>query len=1004
MRTLLALLTLTCGSRLVAADAEKPLPPKEAAGKMTVPAGFTVTLFAGEPDVVQPIAFTFDDRGRMWVVECLSYPNWSKDGKGKDRVVILEDTNGDGVHDKRTVFMNNGVNLSGIELGFGGVWLCSSPNLLFVPILDGDKPGKAEVKLDGWNMLDTKHNIFNSLVWGPDGFLYGCNGIQAKAWVGAPGTPKEKRTYLDCGVWKYHPTRKTFEVVAHGTTNPFGLDFDDHGELFITNCVIDHLFHFVPGGHYERMYGQDHNPHVYGLMKSCVDYKHWAGGDWTSSRTTGVGGKPEHSDAGGGHAHSGAAIYLADNFPAEYRNTLFTCNIHGNRLNNDGLERTKSGMKGVRRPDFLFANDSWFRGICVKVGPEGALYVSDWSDTGECHNYEKVDASNGRIYRVVYKGAKPFKGDIAKLTDTELVKLQRHPNDWFVRKARRVLQERVAAGTLEKDTPAALRKILRDDESVPHRLRALWALVATGNILQADANALIATNDVALRAWGFRCALTYTGERDNIETFGTVVALKRETSEYVLLNVTAALAESAERHWGYAPILTAKLSAKSDPQLALAVWYYVANELARDAREAYKVMRVTGSPLIRRNVVRLLLSGPQDKLNGEVFRLVALLGNSNPSVESGPPGLEREVLIAMRESLAGRQNVNLPSNWADTRKHLLSEATGEMQRNVEAISVLFGDQDAIATLQKRVIDTSAKADDRRAAVELLSPRKLPDFAKTLQALLSEPAMRGTAIRALAGFPDATTPAAIIKAYPTFTPQEKADAVQTLAARVGFAKELLGAVEKGMIPRADIPVVTARQILALNDKATSARLEKVWGKIGVASKERVALIKKWKAVLTDDALAEADAAKGRQLFTTHCAACHKMFGEGNAVGPELTGSQRANLDYVLENVLDPSAVVPREFQMVNFTLNDDRVVGGIVLRETKDAITVRTVNDTLTVPTADIVMRKQTPVSIMPEGLFNQMKPDEVRDLIAYLRAKEQVPLPKGRVAVVTASR
>ena len=166
---------------------------------------------------------------------------------------------------------------------------------MFVPILDGDKPGQPEVKLDGWNMKDTKHNIFNSLGWGPDGWLYGCNGIQAKAWVGTPGTPKDKRTYLDCGVWRYHPTRKVFEAVAHGTTNPFGLDWDDYGEMFITNCVIDHLFHFVPGGHYERMYGQDANPYVYGLMKSCVDYKHWAGGDWTSSRTTGVGGDPKHS-------------------------------------------------------------------------------------------------------------------------------------------------------------------------------------------------------------------------------------------------------------------------------------------------------------------------------------------------------------------------------------------------------------------------------------------------------------------------------------------------------------------------------------------------------------------------------------------------------------------------------------------------------------------------------------------------------------------------------------
>ncbi|AWM39864.1 Cytochrome c [Gemmata obscuriglobus] len=1001
MRTLallLALLTFTAGPRLAAADADKPVPARDAAGKMTLPDGFKATLFAGEPDIVQPIAFTFDDRGRMWVVECLSYPKWSRDGKGSDRVVILEDTDGDGVHDKKTVFLDNGVNLSGIEYGFGGIWLCSLPNLTFVPVLDGDKPGKPEVKLDGWNMVDTKHNIFNSLVWGPDGWLYGCNGIQAKSFVGAPGTPKEKRTYLDCGVWRYHPTRKAFEAVAHGTTNPFGLDFDEHGEMFITNCVIDHLFHFVPGGHYQRMYGQDPNPHAYGLMGSCVDYKHWAGGDWTSSRTTGVGGKPEHSDAGGGHAHSGAAIYLADNFPKEYRNTLFTANIHGNRLNNDGLERTKSGMKGVRRPDFLFANDSWFRGICVKTGPEGGLYVSDWCDTGECHNYDKADTTNGRIYRVVYKGAQPFKGDIAKLTDTELVKLQLHPNDWFVRKARRVLQERAAAGKLGKETPDALRKLLREEKEVPKRLRALWALMATEQVTLGDASALVTAADVSLRGWGFRCGLTYDGKRDTSDMLPILLALERESSEHALLHITAAVAQAGPRARGCAKVLTEKLTAKSNPQLALAVWYRVADELARAPDEAHRTMCETNSPLIWRNAVRLLLSGPDDQMNRGVSRLIELLSSVNQpltllSVVS-PPDLTRETLAAMRDALAGRQNVKLPANWSEARKQILKHAAGEVPRNVEALSVMFGDKDAIAALAARITDATAKADDRRAAVELLAPRKLPDFAKTLHALLDDPALRGTAIRALAQLPDPATPAAIVKAYPKFTLGEKADAVQTLAARVSFAKELLDAVEKGHIPRADVPVVTARQVLALNDKATSERLEKVWGKITPVAKERAALVTKWKGVLTEDSLKKGDPVNGRVMFTKHCAACHKMFGEGQSVAPELTGSQRASLEYVLENVLDPSAVVPSEYRLVNFTLADDRVVSGIVLRETKDAVTVRTVNDTLTVPVADVVTRKPTNVSIMPEGLFDQMKPDEVRDLIAYLRAKEQVPLPK----------
>jgi putative membrane-bound dehydrogenase-like protein len=983
---------------------DAPVPTKEAAGKMTVPEGFKVTLFAGEPDVVQPIAFTFDDRGRMWVVECLSYPNWSKDGKGKDRVVILEDTDGDGVHDKKTVFLDDGVNLSGIELGFGGVWLCSSPNLVFVPILEGDKPGKPEVKLDGWNMIDTKHNIFNSLGWGPDGWLYGLNGIQAKAWVGPPGTAKDKRKYMDCGVWRYHPTRKEFEPVAHGTTNPFGLDWDEYGEIFITNCVIDHLFHIVPGGHYERMYGQDANPHTYGLMKSCVDYKHWATGDWTSSRSTGVGGKPEHSDAGGGHAHAGCAIYLGENFPAEYRNTLFTANLHGNRLNNDGLERTKSGYKGVRRKDFLFANDSWFRGICVKLGPEGALYVSDWCDTGECHNYDKADTTNGRIYRVSYGDPKQFKGDVSKLTDAELVKLQTSKNEWLVRHARRVLQERAAAGKLEKGWLAPLGGILHGADNLRERLRCLWTLAAMEFLTTADLFPLLKSKDEALRAWAYRLLLDPNRQLTDVQKNDAGEAAENEESAFVRLHIAGASVVAGRAGKADRPSIGWLIGwGEENPQVVLMMWYAI--EQAARSRPEYALiaLREHTDSALRRNAVRYVIARADTDLAKAIEEILMRLPKQRGPRSELPVQAQIDIVTALREELAGRKdvpnNVGMQMMWRNVFGQIKKETTPEAHRTrllraAEALGVTFGDTDAIDTLLKRVSDAKAEADDRRAAIEVLLTRKQPDFAKTLRALLEDPAVRQVAVRGLAAFADAETPAAILKAYPKFTVEEKLDAVQTLASRVAWAKELLDAVEKGTIPRADVPLLTARQILALNDKATTARLETVWGKIGAASKERAALTKKWKETLTDATLAKANPAAGRVLFTKHCATCHKMFGEGQAVGPELTGSQRMNLDYVLENVLDPSAVVPREFQMVNFTTKDERVVSGIVLRETKDAVTVRTTNETVVLPIADVAARKQTNLSIMPEGLFDQMKPDEVRDLVAYLRAKEQIPLPK----------
>src|SRR5438270_6906248 len=421
---------LLIASNAIAQD--QPLPPREAPLRMTLPEGFKATLFAGEPDVVQPIAMCFDARGRLWVAECMSYPRWHTDPKqGKDRILIFEDTNGDGVFDKRTVFADKLANVTALQVGFGGVFVGATPYLLFIPDRNGDDipDGPPEIVLDGFD-IKTGHTAMNSLTWGPDGWLYGCHGIQAVIKLGKPGTPPEKRAVMDCGVWRYHPTRKEVEVFAYGTTNPWGVDFAEYGQMFITNCVIGHLWHVVPGAHFERMYGQDLNPNVYGLMKQCADHIHWGGGSWTTSRGTKTGAKEEHSEAGGGHAHVGCMVYLGDNFPDRYRNGVFMCNLHGNRINHDILERKGSSYVARHGKDFMFANDPWFRGIALCYGPDGGVYVSDWCDTGECHNYKVADSSNGRTYKITYgKPKNPAETfgknwDLSKLPDSDLVKLQ----------------------------------------------------------------------------------------------------------------------------------------------------------------------------------------------------------------------------------------------------------------------------------------------------------------------------------------------------------------------------------------------------------------------------------------------------------------------------------------------------------------------------------------------------------------------------------------------------
>ncbi len=232
------------------------LEPDEAAAAITVPEGFAAKLAAGEPMIHQPIAMTFDHRGRLWVAEAHTYPIRAPEGEGEDKIIILEDTDQDGDFDHRTVFIE-GLNLvSGLEVGFGGVWVGAAPYLMFIPDRDGDdKPdGEPQILLDGFGYHDT-HETLNAFIWGPDGWLYGCHGVFTHSKVGKPGTKDEDRTPLNCGVWRYHPTRHEFDVFARGTSNPWGVDFNDYGQAFITACVIPHMYHIIQGARYQRQGG-----------------------------------------------------------------------------------------------------------------------------------------------------------------------------------------------------------------------------------------------------------------------------------------------------------------------------------------------------------------------------------------------------------------------------------------------------------------------------------------------------------------------------------------------------------------------------------------------------------------------------------------------------------------------------------------------------------------------------------------------------------------------------
>ncbi|MBC8113412.1 MAG: dehydrogenase, partial [Candidatus Saccharimonas sp.] len=509
----------------------------------------------------------------MWVVECLSYPNWSKTGQGKDRVVILEDADGDGTFDKKTVFFDKGVNFSSVEYGFGGVFVTAIPSLVFIPDANGDDvpDGPAQVLIDGFD-LTARHNVANSLTWGPDGWLYGCNGILSNSKIGKPGTPEEQRIPMNCGIWRFHPVRHEFEVVAHGTTNPWGLAFDERGEAFLTNCVIEHAFHVVPGARFKRMFGQDFNPRTFELMQTCADHIHWAGGTWEGSRNA----TGKHGEAGGGHAHSGAMIYLGDQFPAEYRNNLFTVNIHGQRLNRDKLERLPKGSGYVAKhmPDFAPSGDPWFRGVCVKQGPDGSIYISDWSDTGECHNYDDatIQRENGRIYKVTYMPELPLPRDFNVPTSSgELTQFIRRPNRYHSSLATRLIQERSARGELEKVESYFLKRFAIEAKNKD--VRTLWAAHAAGSLTEEDYLMCLSNDDDTIRGWAVRLELE--DKAASPEMLAKLADLaKSDPSPYVRLQLASGLqrlplADRKEIARG----LVSHAEDASDNNLVLMMWY-----------------------------------------------------------------------------------------------------------------------------------------------------------------------------------------------------------------------------------------------------------------------------------------------------------------------------------------------------------------------------------------------------------------------------------------------
>jgi putative membrane-bound dehydrogenase-like protein len=954
------------------------LSPEAAVREMTLPPGFQASLFAGEPDIKQPIAFALDHRGRLWVAEAYTYPIRSKEGQGKDRILVFEDINGDGKFDRRTVFVE-GLNLvSGLEVGFGGVWVGAAPYLMFIPITDGNEPkpaGPPEILLDGWGYQDT-HETLNSFCWGPDGWLYGCHGVFTYSKVGKPGSTDAARTPVTAGVWRFHPTQRKFELFSEGTSNPWGVDFDEHGQCFIEACVIPHLWFMIQGARYERQGGQHFNPYVYDDIKTIADHFHYAG----SKGPHAANGRSD--SAGGGHAHAGLMIYQGDSWPEKYRGQIFMNNIHGARINMDSPQRQGSGFIGHHAPDFIKFNDSWSQIINLQSDQDGSVYLIDWYDKNQCHENrpDGHDRSNGRIFKVSYGQSKATSVDLEKLSNETLIELLKSKNEWQVRHARRLLQERGPNADVHK----SLLRVLNIDKNPARQLRALWALHATGGLTESIALAQLSSKDEYLRSWAIQLLAEDRTVSEKVLTQWQSLA-QNEPSPVVRLYLAAALQRvSVEKRWGIVAALNQHGEDAVDHNLPLMNWYAAEPLAAQDMHRALALAAQSRMPRMMHFTVRRVAAIGTPQAFSEITSRLK---------QSEEDTRQLDILTGLNLALKGDRTASMPEGWNEIETKLNRSPNAQVRAEMQSLSLRFGSSNAFASLRETLMNRSADSAVRRVALDSLLGAKDQALAPLLQKLLNDETLRGPAIRGLAAYDDPSSSALILKVYPELNAAQKRDALNTLAARVGSAHELLLDVEKGRVPVKELTADIVRQLRNLKDEEVARRVQQVWGLYREPTADKKSEIQKYRRIYQAGGSLPGNASPGRAIYNRICAQCHTLFDSGGKVGPDLTGSNRADLDYILQNIIDPNAVVPNEYRAVNIETRDARNLTGIIRQQDDKSVTLVTANETVTLPRAEIKTMQQGDLSMMPEGLLQPLSDEEVRDLLYYLSRPGQVPLP-----------
>ncbi|MEX2115180.1 MAG: PVC-type heme-binding CxxCH protein [Pirellulales bacterium] len=984
--------------------------PDEAPRRMTLPPGFAVELVAGEPLVRQPVAIDFDDAGRLWVIQYLQYPNpaglkrsqvdrYSRTTydrvpeppphgpQGADKITILEDTDGDGRMDRAKDFVT-GLNLaSGFAFGHGGLFVLQVPYLLFYADRDRDDApdGDPLVLLSGFGMEDA-HSVANSLTWGPDGWLYGCQGSTVTAHV--------RGIEFQQGVWRYHPISRRFELFCEGGGNAWGLDFDAHGNLFYaTNYGGYAMVHGVQGAYYWKQFGKHgalHNPYTYGYFDHVP-----------------------HEKLRGGHVTVGGLIYQADLFPPEFRGKYIGADLLGHAVYWHELRAQGSTFAARQAGDLLLANDTWFAPSDMTVGPDGAIYVCDWHDQRMAHPDPDAqwDRTNGRIFRISSAAARqpaPRKpGSIAELPSEQLVTLALDTNETLARKARQQLAARRDASVLPQ-----LKQLAQQSNAAA--VRALWTLTTCGGFDDALAQKLLSNSNPDIRAWTVRLL----GDENQLAT-AIATRLTALAADEPDVRVRCQLACTAKRlpPEQALPIIRALVARgddAADPYIPLLLWWAVEQHAvsARDdvvamfcAAEAWQLPLVRDAILERlmrryaaegsepgyKACTRLLAAAPQ----AERLRMLAALDSGlqdRGATHGGSAGtlfanLAERPADAEDAAIAPATPADLPPelqaqidrDWRDDTCDLtlirLNARLGRAAAHARAIS-LAGDRESLTPL-------------RVDAIRLLGEVGQSECVDPLLHLLSSeqpPEIQQASLDALAAHDDPRIGDALLQTYANADPPTRGHLADVLLGRKPWARQFLAAIDRGDFPAEQVAVDQLRVMAIHDDAELDALVKKHWGRVhGGTPEERLAEMRR---INNDLRAGTGDAAVGKPLFAQHCGTCHRLHGEGNQIGPELTHANRKNTDELLNTIVDPSAVVRREYLSYVAQTNEGRVLTGLVVEQSLGSITLLDAKNQRTlVPRDRIETLTESPSSLMPENILGPLQPQELRDLFAYLQSE-----------------